>query len=47
MGRSKNLHFVQFDVNIEQPDDPEENWAEGIIQVDQILSQEMVTHFVW
>jgi len=41
MGRSKNLHFVQFDVNIEQPDDPEENWAEGIIQVDQILSQEL------
>ena len=41
MGRSKNLHIVQLDVEIEQPDDPELNWADGIIQVDKILSEEL------
>lgn len=41
MARSKNLHFVQLEVNIEQPDDPELNWAEGTIQVDQKLSEEL------
>ncbi|AXQ65507.1 MAG: hypothetical protein [Circular genetic element sp.] len=41
MARSKNLHFVQLEVNIEQPDDPELNWAEGVIQVDKILSEEL------
>ena len=41
MGRSKNLHIVQLDVEIEQPNDPQMNWAEGVIQVDQILSQEL------
>jgi len=41
MGRSKNLHFVQITVEIEQPDDPELNWAAGVIQVDQQLSEEL------
>ena len=41
MGRSKNLHFVQLEVEIEQPDDPELNWASGRIQVDAELSQEL------
>jgi len=41
MGRSKNLHFVQHDVLITQSDDPDANWAEGVIQVDQILSKEL------
>jgi len=41
MARSKNLHFVQHEITIEQPDDPELNWAEGVIQVDQILSKEL------
>jgi len=41
MARSKNLHFVQTTVEIEQPDDPEQNWAYGVIQVDKQLSEEL------
>jgi len=41
MGRSKNLHFVQHEVEITQPDDPETNWASGRIQIDAELSQEL------
>lgn len=39
MARSKQLHYVQHEVNIEQPDDPQGNWADGVIQVDALLSQ--------
>ena len=41
MARSKNLHFVQHEVNIIQPNDPENNWAAGVIQVDVELSKEL------
>ena len=42
MGRSKNLHFVQHTIEIEQPTgDPENNWANGVIQVDAELSKEL------
>lgn len=41
MGRSKNLHIVQLEVEIEQPDDPDANWASGVIQADVDLSQEL------
>jgi hypothetical protein len=41
MGRSKNLHIVQHEVEITQPDNPEDNWASGRIQVDAELSQEL------
>jgi len=41
MGRSKNLHFVEHTITIEQPDDARENWAEGHIQVDKVLSEEL------
>ncbi|AXQ65419.1 MAG: hypothetical protein [Circular genetic element sp.] len=41
MARSKNLHFVQHTIEIEQPDDPEQNWASGVIQVDAELSKEL------
>jgi len=41
MGRSKNLHFVQHSVHIEQPDDPDNNWAVGVIQADVELSKEL------
>jgi len=41
MARSKNLHFVQHTINIEAPNDPGSNWAQGTIQVDQLLSQEL------
>jgi len=42
MGRSKNLHFVQHTIEIEQPTgDPENNWASGVIQVDAELSKEL------
>ncbi|AXQ65395.1 MAG: hypothetical protein [Circular genetic element sp.] len=39
MARSKQLHYVQTTVNITQPDNPQGNWAEGVIQVDAELSQ--------
>jgi len=39
--RSKNLHYVQHTVDITQGDDPDANWAEGIIQVDKVLSEEL------
>jgi hypothetical protein len=41
MGRSKNLHFVQHTIEITQPNDPSANWAEGYIQVDKVLSEEL------
>jgi len=41
MGRSKNLHIIQLEVEIEQPDDHELNWADGTIQVDVDLSKEL------
>lgn len=43
MGRSKNLHIVQLEVDVQQPDDPlsPNNWASGVIQVDQELSNEL------
>lgn len=41
MGRSKNIHIVQHSVNIVQPDNPDQNWASGVIQVDVELSQEL------
>lgn len=41
MARSKNLHFVQHTINIEAPNDPGSNWASGVIQVDQLLSEEL------
>lgn len=42
MGRSKNLHIVQLEVDVLQPpSDPDQNWSEGVIQVDQILSENL------
>lgn len=43
MARSKNLHIVQLEVDVTQPDTPQspENWAEGVIQVDAELSKEL------
>jgi len=41
MPRSKNLHFVEHTVTILQPNDAEQNWADGIIQVDSVLSEEL------
>lgn len=41
MGRSKNLHYVQHEVNIVQPSEATGNWASGVIQVDTELSKEL------
>jgi len=41
MGRSKNLHIVQHEVDIVQPSDATGNWAEGVIQADVELSKEL------
>ena len=43
MARSKNLHIVQLEVEVQQPDDPQSpvNWASGVIQVDELLSKEL------
>lgn len=41
MGRSKNLHYVQHEVNIVQPSEATGNWANGVIQVDTELSKEL------
>jgi len=43
MGRSKNLHFVQVEVPVQQPaENPSMgNWAEGVIQVDTQLSEQL------
>ena len=41
MGRSKNLHFIQTEVTLVQPDDPTGNWAVGVIQADADLSKEL------
>ena len=43
MGRSKNLHYVQREVDITQPVDPADNWASGVIQVDENLSKKFGT----
>ncbi len=39
MARSKQLHFIQETVTIEQPSNPHDNWADGVIQVDVNLSE--------
>lgn len=39
MARSKNLHFVQVEVDLEQPDNPDQNWGSGVFQVDLELSK--------
>lgn len=43
MARSKNLHIVQLEVDITQPEENPSmgNWASGVIQVDQELSKEL------
>ncbi|AXH78565.1 MAG: hypothetical protein [Circular genetic element sp.] len=41
--RSKTIHLVQHTVDITVPDEPGENWADGIIQVDVPLSQKYGT----
>lgn len=42
MGRSKNLHIVQLEVEITQPGGAgEHNWADGVIQVDAELSKKL------
>jgi len=41
MARSKNIHIVNIEVEIEQPDDAQSNWAEGVIQVDALLSKKL------
>jgi len=43
MGRSKNLHIIQVDVEVTQPTEPNpgQNWASGVIQVDKELSKEL------
>lgn len=39
MARSKNLHFVQHQVDIQQPAEGGDNWANGVIQSDVNLSK--------
>ena len=39
MSRSKQIHYIQHTVNITQPIDAQDNWAEGVIQVDLNLSK--------
>jgi len=41
MGRSKNIHLVNLEVNITQPNNPSANWAEGVIQVDELMSKKL------
>ena len=41
MARSKNIHLVNLEVEIEQPNDAQSNWAEGVIQVDELLSKKL------
>lgn len=41
MARSKNLHIVNYTVEIEQPNDPSADWATGVIQVDALLSEQL------
>lgn len=43
MARSKQIHYIQHTVNITQPDDAAQNWAEGVIQVDLNLSKRFGT----
>lgn len=39
MARSKNLHVVQHQIDLEQPSEGGDNWASGVIQSDVNLSQ--------
>ncbi len=41
MGRSKNIHLVNLEVNITQPNNASQNWAEGVIQVDELMSKKL------
>lgn len=41
MGRSKNIHLVNLEVNITQPNNASANWAEGVIQVDELMSKKL------
>lgn len=41
MARSKNIHLVNYEITIEQPDDPDLNWSNGVIQVDELLSKKL------
>ena len=41
MARSKSLHFVQHTVTVLQPEDPTQNWVEGVLQVDFELSKQL------
>jgi len=42
MARSKNLHFITYTLNIEQPEDSAgADWADGVLQVDALLSQQL------
>jgi len=41
MGRSKNLHFIQEEIEVIASDDPDANWASAVIQVDSLLSKEL------
>lgn len=43
MARSKNLHIVQFEIDVQQPDENPStgNWASGHLQVDVGLSREL------
>ena len=39
--RSKQIHLVNYEVEITQPNDPGLNWSEGVIQVDTLLSKKL------
>lgn len=39
MARSKQLHYVNLTVDLQQPDEPGDDWAVGVLQVDELLSQ--------
>ena len=41
MARSKNIHIVNYTVEIEQPDDPSGDWSNGVIQVDALLAEQL------
>lgn len=41
MARSKNIHLINYEVEITQPDEPEGDWAIGVIQVDELLSKKL------
>ena len=41
MARSKNLHYVQHTVTVQQPEDPTQNWVDGVLQIDVNLSEQL------